>query len=204
MCSEKRVANCRHAGRGRRQSAPGCCGRAPITSSLCLEAAYIFQAGPMNLRGENRERNWTQSAYLVFMDTAEKIVLNSHVDVRDSGKTMPQESNRTLIRSYLDLRITRAREEYDSVYSTITSEWHGTASGRFPRSVSIAASSSTIVCQPVAAGPRVLEGGQLIQSETQSDSWVIYIGTGSDCFDEKTTGHHVLRQSFAGFRCPMT
>ena len=90
-----------------------------------------------------------------------------------------------VIHPHLDPRITHAHGEYDSVYGTITTDWHSTATGTFSLTVSIPANTAATVYLPVVAGARVLQDGQPVQPEKQAESWVVHIGSGSYHFDEQ-------------------
>ena len=76
-------------------------------------------------------------------------------------------------------KITQAKAEYESVYGSITSEWLVDADGSVTIKVQIPANTTAKVYIPVKIGSRITESGNAIKVTTESDSFVIDIGSGA-------------------------
>jgi alpha-L-rhamnosidase len=90
-----------------------------------------------------------------------------------------------VIHPHLDARMTSARAEYDSVQGKITSDWKGTPEGPFSLKVKIPANTSAKVFLPAIAGAHLTEGGNPVDTQQESGSYVIHIGSGSYNFEVK-------------------
>ena len=90
-----------------------------------------------------------------------------------------------VIHPHLDARLTSARAEYDSVQGKIVSDWKGTPEGPFSLKVKIPANTSAKVFLPAIAGAHLTEGGNPVETQQESGSYVIHIGSGSYNFEVK-------------------
>jgi alpha-L-rhamnosidase len=90
-----------------------------------------------------------------------------------------------VIRPHLDPRITSAREEYDSIYGKIISDWQGGRVGPFRLNVTIPANTTAAVFLPAIQGAHITEGENLTAAHQQGDSYVVRIGSGSYSFEVK-------------------
>jgi alpha-L-rhamnosidase len=90
-----------------------------------------------------------------------------------------------VIHPHLDARMTSARAEYDSVQGKIVSDWKGTPEGPFSLKVRIPANTSAKVFLPAIAGAHLTEGGNPLETQQQSGSYVLHIGSGSYNFEVK-------------------
>jgi alpha-L-rhamnosidase len=88
-----------------------------------------------------------------------------------------------VIHPHLDARMTSARAEYDSVHGKIISDWKGTPEGPFSLKVTIPANTSAKVVLPAIAGAHLTEGGNPVETQQESGSYVIRIGSGSYNFE---------------------
>lgn len=90
-----------------------------------------------------------------------------------------------VIHPHLDARMTSARAEYDSVQGKIVSDWKGSPEGPFSLKVKIPANTSAKVFLPAIAGAHLTEGGNPVETQQESGSYVIHIGSGSYNFEVK-------------------
>jgi alpha-L-rhamnosidase len=90
-----------------------------------------------------------------------------------------------VIHPHLDARMTSVRAEYDSVHGKIVSDWKGTPEGPFSLKVKIPANTSAKVFLPAIAGAHLTEGGNPVDTQQESGSYVIHIGSGSYNFEVK-------------------
>jgi len=88
-----------------------------------------------------------------------------------------------VIRPHLDLRVTFARGEYDSIYGKIVTDWRGTAEGPFSLRITIPANTTADVFLPAAARGQVTESGKKLESRRQGESLVVSVGSGSYDFE---------------------
>ena len=90
-----------------------------------------------------------------------------------------------IIHPHLDVRMTSARAEYDSIHGKIISDWKGTATGPFSLSVTIPANTSATVFLPVIAGAHLTESGGPVEAREDSGSYAVGVGSGSYTFEVK-------------------
>lgn len=76
-------------------------------------------------------------------------------------------------------KVTQAKAEYESVYGLITSEWITDADGSVNIKVQIPANTTAKVYIPAKTGGRITESGKEIKVTTESDNFVIDIGSGA-------------------------
>lgn len=93
--------------------------------------------------------------------------------------------HRIVIHPHLDVRMTSARAEYESIYGKIISEWKGTPTGPFALSVTIPANTSATVYFPVIPGRRLTEDGAAVNVQTEGETYVFEVGSGSYHFEVK-------------------
>jgi alpha-L-rhamnosidase len=84
-----------------------------------------------------------------------------------------------VIHPRLDVRMTQARAEYDSVYGKIVSDWNGKAQGPFVLKVTIPANTHAKVYLPAAPNTQVTQDGTTIQPQQEAGSYIVEIGSGS-------------------------
>jgi len=89
------------------------------------------------------------------------------------------------VHPHLDGRMTSARVEYNSIYGKIVSDWKGTPAGPFSLSVSIPANTSAKVFLPAIEGSHLTEGGNAVDSRSESGSYVVRVGSGTYNFEVK-------------------
>jgi len=90
-----------------------------------------------------------------------------------------------VIRPRLDVRITHARGEYDSVYGTIVSDWNGTPAGPFSLKVTIPPNTTANVLLPAIPNARVTRDGHPTDVKQEQGSYAVRIGSGSYEFQVK-------------------
>ena len=90
-----------------------------------------------------------------------------------------------VIRPHADSRMTSAREEYDSIYGKIISDWQGGPTGPFSLKVTIPANTSATLFLPSIQGAHITEGGSPVEAQQQGESYVVRIGSGSYSFEVK-------------------
>ena len=89
------------------------------------------------------------------------------------------------IRPHVDSRMTSAREEYDSIYGKIISDWKGTPGGPFRLNVTIPANTTATIFLPAIRGAHVTEGGSPVEAHPQDGSYAVHVGSGSFSFEVK-------------------
>jgi alpha-L-rhamnosidase len=90
-----------------------------------------------------------------------------------------------VIRPHVDSRMTSAREEYESIYGKIISDWRGTPTGPFSLKVTIPANTTAKVFLPAITGAHVTEGGSPVETQLQDGSYAVHVGSGSYSFEVK-------------------
>ena len=90
-----------------------------------------------------------------------------------------------VVHPHLDVRMTSARAEYDSVYGKIVSDWKGTPAGPFSLKVTIPANTSAQVFLPAITGAHLTEGGNSVDAHQEGGSYVVRVGAGSYRFEVK-------------------
>ena len=85
----------------------------------------------------------------------------------------------------LDVRVTHARGEYESVYGKIVSDWSGTPTGPFSIKVTIPANTTAKVFLPAIANAHVSQDGHPVDTKQEAGSYVVRIGSGSYEFEVK-------------------
>lgn len=90
-----------------------------------------------------------------------------------------------VIHPHLDSRMTAVRAEYDSVYGTIVSDWHGTPAGPFSFRATIPANTSAKIFLPAIAGAHVTEDGNPMTTESENGAQVVRVGSGTYNFEVK-------------------
>jgi alpha-L-rhamnosidase len=90
-----------------------------------------------------------------------------------------------VIRPHVDSRLTSAREEYDSIYGKIISDWQGAPAGPFSLKVTIPANTTATVFLPAITGAHVSESGSPVEAQAQEGSYAVHVGSGSYSFEVK-------------------
>jgi alpha-L-rhamnosidase len=90
-----------------------------------------------------------------------------------------------VIRPHVDSRMTSAREEYDSIYGKIISDWQGTPTGPFSLKATIPANTTATVYLPLIPGAHVSESGSPVETQAQDGSYAVHVGSGSYSFEVK-------------------
>lgn len=88
-----------------------------------------------------------------------------------------------VIHPHLDPRMSSARAEYDSVYGKIVSDWKNASNRPFTIRVTIPANTSAKIYLPVTSGTHVTENGKQINAQTDGDSSVVRVGSGTYSFE---------------------